>query len=239
MVIQYNIPTLTRLWSCKICTCHSANTSAVHSSDINVVAGGTLQSRYNNSVVSHIKLRGESWWTGYCSIVVLDIRTTSFITIECNASSICSIRCVTCYIERSELTSLWRICKEISKRKLEYVMRELTGNPSSANFMLHACVTQLLSYFCRPIVKAGPSKPHIYQNIIIAYMWGNNYVSTWLCIFIVHPCLSDPCSWELYYSWPVIVFCIFKLIPNYWQLLPCSNDVSSYRNQPQELLAND
>ena len=129
--------TLTRLWSCKTCSCHSANTSTVHSSDINVVDGGTLQSSDNNSVSGHIKLRWEFWWTGYCSIVELDIRTTSFIIIECNVSLICSIRCVTCYIEKSELTSLWRICKEISRRKLECVMR-LTGNPSSANFMLHA-----------------------------------------------------------------------------------------------------
>ena len=60
IVIQYNIPTLTRLWSCKIYTCHSANTSTVHSSDINVVTSGTLQSRDNNSVISYIKLRGES-----------------------------------------------------------------------------------------------------------------------------------------------------------------------------------
>ena len=117
-----NTPTLTRLWSCKTCSFHSANTSTVHCSDINAVAGGVLQSRDINSVSGHIKLRGESWWTSHCSIVVIDIRTTCFIIIECNATSICSIRCVTCYIERSELTSLWRICKEISKRNLEYII---------------------------------------------------------------------------------------------------------------------
>ena len=36
------------------------NTSTVHSSDIIVIAGGVLQSRDNNSVSGHIKLRGES-----------------------------------------------------------------------------------------------------------------------------------------------------------------------------------
>ena len=36
-------------------------------------------------------------------------------------------------------------------------------------------------------------------------MWGNN-VNAWLRIFIVHPCLSNPCSWEPCYSWPVLVY---------------------------------